>query len=401
MKYSIRVIPAGDGEIIARQMRASGIDAEGVKIMSRKARNLVIRVDHVPAPAANIIKQQLLSLGQDAAVHRDVISGKPESSTVYIISDRRRLEAIRERFAYQPFGLKELGVRIEKLVESYCDTPEEIPLRTGKLDLSRGPVLAGILNVTPDSFSDGGEYLDPSEAVERARQMAEEGASIIDIGAESSRPGAARLETADEIKRVKPVLEKLAGKISVPLSIDTRSSEVARLALDFGAEIINDISGLGHDPLMAETAAEAGAAVIVMHMKGTPETMQKDPGYEDPVGEILEWLERRTAEIIDQGVKPEKIIIDPGIGFGKRLRDNIDIIREISSLEGLGFEVMVGYSRKSYLGKLTGRKADSRIWGGLATLGWCLGQGVRIFRVHDVAETMDFIKVWNSIRDRG
>jgi dihydropteroate synthase len=227
--------------------------------------------------------------------------------------------------------------------------------------------------------------------------MVDQGADIIDIGGESSRPGASDPGSTEEIRRVIPVLEKLESSIPVPVSIDTRKSEVARAALDHGARIINDISGLGHDPEMIVTAAEYGAAVVVMHMQGTPSSMQDNPYYQDVIGEIMEWFRERTGRIMEGGVEKEKIIIDPGIGFGKRLEDNLDIIRELTSFRELGFPVMIGYSRKSFLGAITGRGPEGRVYGGMAALGRSLREGAQLVRVHDVEETRDFINVFKAI----
>ncbi|MBN1165349.1 MAG: dihydropteroate synthase [Candidatus Krumholzibacteriota bacterium] len=258
----------------------------------------------------------------------------------------------------------------------------------------------GILNVTPDSFSDGGRYIDPDAACEKALSMQEAGASIIDLGGESSRPGARELSGEEELERVLPVLEKLTPLLSVPLSIDTRKAEIARAALAAGAGIINDISGLRHDPEMLSVALEAGAAVIIMHMRGTPENMQGDPHYHDVTGEIYKWFDQRCRDLISRKLPRRKIIIDPGIGFGKRLEDNLEILGRIGDFHSLGFPLLVGYSRKSFIGTITGREPEERNWGGFAALGKCLDSGIQIIRVHDVKETADYLKVWSAIEGR-
>jgi dihydropteroate synthase len=402
MRYSLRLISSRSSDTIERHLAKAGVDPEGIAIIKNKSERFIIKVDNVKAAAANIIKQQLLSIGGDAAVHRDVITGKPPLSTVYILTDRRRIEALAEKLEHQPFALSELGRDIIRLVEDHESPPQHIPLPGGgTIDLSDGPIVMGVLNVTPDSFSDGGSYNDPEQAVDRAHQMVEEGAGIIDIGGESSRPGAGELPAEDELARIQPVLERLSGRLGVPVSIDTRKAEVARTALDLGAVIINDISGFTRDPGMIPLAAKSGAAVVVMHMKGTPKTMQDDPSYDDVVSEILQWIEERTGILISNGVSPDKIIVDPGIGFGKRLADNIEILQELGDFRSLGFPVLVGHSRKSFIGMITGREPDERLWGGLAALAKCLDGGARILRVHDVKETIDFIKVWRSIELKG
>jgi dihydropteroate synthase len=398
MRYPVRLITTRSRKKIEDHLKAACVDDEGIRIITQKTDILIIKVSNVPAAAANIIKQQLLSLGGDAAVHRDVITGSPDSSDVYVVSDRRHLSALAGKLESQPFKLSKLGRDIESLLETRDNPPRTISLAEGELDLSDTPLIMGVLNVTPDSFSDGDLYTDPGRAVDRALEMAADGAAIIDLGGESSRPGARDCSIEEELARITPVLQRLSGKLKVPLSIDTRKKEVARAAIDAGAVIINDISGLRQDPGMVSTAVEAGAAVIIMHMQGRPETMQINPSYEDPVTEIIEWLDGRTKELISNGLEAGKIIIDPGIGFGKRLNDNLCIIDEIGDFHVLGLPVCVGYSRKSFIGAITGTDTGGRLHGGLAVLGRCIEAGVQIVRVHDVRETADFIKVWKAVK---
>ena len=402
MRYSLRLISSRSGNALEEYLGRAGVDPEGISIMKSKAEGLVIRVDGVPAAAANIIKQQLLSIGGDAAVHRNVITGQPPSSSVYIFTDKRRIPTLSSKLSRQPFGLAELASGIIGLVAAMEHPPQSVQLPGDRsIDLSNGPVVMGVINATPDSFSDGGEFLEPSRAIDRAFEMIEHGAGIIDIGGESSRPGSYELEVEEELSRVAPILEGLSGKTDVPISIDTRKAGVAEAAIGLGACIINDISGLAHDPNMTETAIRSGAAVVVMHMQGTPETMQEDPYYDDAVSEIIDWLAGKTGGLISGGVSKNKIIIDPGIGFGKRLIDNLSIFRGMGDFMGLGFPLLVGYSRKSFIGSLTGRGPSDRLWGGFAALGRCLDGGARILRVHDVRETVDYIKVWRAIATKG
>jgi dihydropteroate synthase len=402
MRYKLDLISSTDRETLAGRLLRAGVDPTGVEIMTRKAETVVIRVCGLSAAAANIVKQQMLSIGGDAAVHREVIRGAPERSCAFLISDPRRLEILAGNLARQPFGLAEAGSEIVRLLELRDSPPSSVSLPRGRLDLSSGPLIMGVLNVTPDSFSDGGIYQDPAAAAERAAGMIEEGAAIIDVGGESSRPGAAEIDPVEELDRVGPVLERISGLGGAVISIDTRHSVVAAEAVRLGASMINDISGFTHDPAMSATAASTGAAAVVMHMKGTPETMQDDPVYDDAPDEIFLWLESAAGRMIGGGVSRDKIIVDPGIGFGKRLRDNLEIIGRIGDLRSLGFPVLVGHSRKSFLGSLTGRKSPAdRVAGGLAVTGRCLEAGVDILRVHDVRETADFIRVWKAIKEKG
>jgi len=268
----------------------------------------------------------------------------------------------------------------------------------GRLDFSAGCVVMGVLNVTPDSFSDGGQFFNVERAVERGLQMAAEGAAIIDIGGESTRPGSASVSDDEQIERVVPVIKALCEKISVPISIDTCKVEVAKAALEAGAGMLNDITALS-DERIAELAAKNDVPVVLMHMQGTPATMQIEPKYEDVVGEVMEYLVGRAKRAEDFGIAKNMIFIDPGIGFGKTLEHNILLLRNINKFVTTDYRVLVGTSRKSFIGKLTGRdKPPERIFGTAATVALCAAAGVSIVRVHDVAEMVDVVKVSNKLK---
>ena len=268
----------------------------------------------------------------------------------------------------------------------------------GRLDFSAGCVVMGVLNVTPDSFSDGGQFFDSGRAVERGLQMAGDGAAIIDVGGESTRPGSAPVSDDEQIERVVPVIKALRKKIDVPISIDTYKLEVAKAALEAGAAMINDISALS-DERMAELAAKHDVPVVLMHMQGTPATMQIEPKYEDVVSEVLEFLLERARRAEDAGIDRKKIFIDPGIGFGKTLEHNLLLLRDMNKFVASGYRVLVGTSRKSFIGKLTGKeKPGERIFGTAATVALCAAAGVSIVRVHDVAEMVDVVKIANKLK---
>ncbi len=272
-------------------------------------------------------------------------------------------------------------------------------MRCGKylLSLAKRPYIMGILNVTPDSFSDGGLYLNIEKAVEHAIRMAVEGADIIDIGGESSRPGAESVSLNEELKRVIPVIEALSKKIDVPISIDTYKAEAARQALNAGASIINDISGMRFDPMMAKVAAEANAPVIIMHMKGSPRGMQKRPVYKDVVKEIISFFKERISYAIKNGIKKNKIIIDPGIGFGKTVRHNLEIIRRLNEFKRLGVPILLGPSRKSFIGRILDAPLEKRMEGTAAAVAIGITNGANIVRVHDVKAMADVAKITNAI----
>jgi dihydropteroate synthase len=259
----------------------------------------------------------------------------------------------------------------------------------------------GIINVTPDSFSDGGLALRPEAAAARARQLAAEGADVLDLGGESSRPGSAPVSLDDELHRLIPVVEALAHELTIPLSVDTTKAEVARQALRAGAAIINDISGLRFDPEMVGVAARAEAGVVIMHMQGSPATMHIDPHYENVVTEVYDFLAERVEAAVSKGIARERIAVDPGIGFGKTSAHNIEILQGLRRFENLGCTILIGTSRKGLLGKITGRSLNERAAASVASsLVACLA-GARVVRVHDVAPMVDTIKVWTALRGWG
>ncbi|NQT33123.1 MAG: dihydropteroate synthase [Candidatus Omnitrophica bacterium] len=259
----------------------------------------------------------------------------------------------------------------------------------------------GILNVTPDSFSDGGKYFDPRAAAGRAREMVSQGADMIDVGGESSRPGRERIPVSEELERVIPVIKALNGIIDVPISIDTCKSEVAREALREGASIVNDITALRGDADMARVIAEFGASVILMHMKGDPGNMQDDPSYGDVMSDITQYLSGSIEIALEAGIEPGKIIVDPGIGFGKTVEHNLIILRNLSKLKELGKQVLVGTSRKSFLGALTDKDVEARTPGTAASSAAAIMNGADIIRVHDVGEMRDVALVVNAIVGEG
>ncbi len=267
----------------------------------------------------------------------------------------------------------------------------------GRLDFSGGSVVMGVLNVTPDSFSNGGQFLNANKAIEHSLKMAADGVAIIDVGGESTRPGSEPVSIEEQKKRVIPVIEGLYGKMDVPISIDTYNFEVAKAALKAGAAMLNDITALS-DQRMGKLAAEQKIPVVLMHIQGTPKTMQTEPKYKDVVGEVLKFLLERAKKAQGFGIPKERIFIDPGIGFGKTLKHNIELLRNINKFVASGYRVLIGASRKSFIGKLTGKKNPAdRLFGTAATVALCVAAGVSIVRVHDVAEMVDVVKVINAV----
>ena len=267
------------------------------------------------------------------------------------------------------------------------------------LNISDKTYIMGILNVTPDSFSDGGLHFDRSRAVEACLRMIEDGADIIDIGGESTRPGSDPVSLEEELRRTLPVIESVASKVKVPISIDTYKANVARRALDAGASIVNDISGLMYDPEMPAVIARCSVPVVIMHIKGSPKDMQKDPSYAALIPEILEYFRSRIAFAVNAGIPEDKIIIDPGIGFGKTFDHNLEILHNLDKFTALGRPILVGPSRKAFLGKiLYDASAADRIEGTAAAVAISIMKGANIVRVHDVKEMAKVAKVSDAIK---
>jgi dihydropteroate synthase len=258
----------------------------------------------------------------------------------------------------------------------------------------------GIVNVTPDSFSDGGRFCDPQNAVAHAIRLVAEGADLLDIGAESTRPGAAPVDESEERRRLIPVVAAIAKAVSVPISVDTSKAAVAREAIEAGAVMVNDVTALRGDPAMADVVAETGAGLVLMHMQGTPETMQHAPRYHDVISEITEFLGERARVAMSHGVARDRIVLDPGIGFGKTLTHNLDLLAHLRSFASLGFPLLVGPSRKGFIGQLTHQSVGNREWGTAAVVALAVEQGAHIVRVHDVGPVKDVVSVASAIARR-
>lgn len=273
----------------------------------------------------------------------------------------------------------------------------QIRARDKNLDLGERTLIMGILNVTPDSFSDHGQYLTPASAVERAWKIAEEGGDILDIGAESTRPGSHEVSTDEQLRRLLPVLEGIGDEYPLPISIDTSNAEVARATLERGASIINDVTSFQKDPRIGVEASKYDAAVVLMHMRGTPMNMQKIASSEDILGDIESWAQEAVARAETSGVSSKKIILDPGIGFGKTAAQNFEILRNLDRLSAVGFPVLVGTSRKSFIGSIINKPAGERVLGTGASVAASIVLGAHIVRVHDVAAMREIVDVTDAI----
>lgn len=277
----------------------------------------------------------------------------------------------------------------------------------GLLEVSNRPLVMGVLNVTPDSFSDGGRWIEPDRAVARAETMLDEGADLLDLGAESTRPGggvygtgAEMVPVEEELRRLLPVLTAIRQRVSIPLSVDTRKAAVARAAIDAGADIVNDISALA-DPEMAEVVAQTGCPIVLMHSRGRLDSMQTSIEFDNVVEEVTKELADLVDRAASQGISRRQIVIDPGIGFGKTAQQNLQLICHLDRLSNLGPPVLVGASRKSFIGEVVAADPEQRLPGSLAAAAWAAHHGAAIIRVHDVADTVQFLDVWSAIRDPG
>lgn len=366
--------------------RKIGVDPYGIDAMTPKTQHVNILIPAQPCKVANIIKQEMLSLGADAAVARGSVACSIDKTDILLMGTRKQIDALVKKIDRQPFGLGLIARDILEMLGNISQNHYTLKTSRREMVLGEKTLIMGILNVTPDSFSDGNLYFDEKKAIERGLQMAEEGADIIDIGGESTRPGAQSVTTRQEIARVVPVVESLSGKLKVPISVDTTKSSVAQKALEAGAEIVNDISALNGDRKMASTVQKASAAIILMHMRGKPADMQTgNLTYEDLMNEIVLYLKNSCQKAIAAGIGKDQIIVDPGIGFGKTYEDNCRILKKIGELHVLGLPVLIGTSRKAFIGKITGKEPIQRMEGTAATVAAAIMNGCHIVRVHDVA----------------
>ena len=386
-------------------MAKIGSEWPGIARMIRKAVHFVVKVHGVRAPAALILKEEMLAKGGDAAIHRDCLTNRVERSDVLLMGTEKVFNQLVENLRAQPFSLPGLADEIGKAIEAYgrpvplIPADEKLPdrLRSFYSALRERTLVMGILNVTPDSFSDGGLYRDTEAAIEHGVRMAADGADVIDVGGESSRPGAEPVPLEEELSRVIPVIRALAERVEAPISIDTYKPEVARAALDAGASVINDITGLA-DPDIRALAAERKVPAVIMHMKGTPRTMQENPVYEDLISDIMQFLRERAGEAVAAGLPEEFLIVDPGIGFGKTVEHNLEIIRKLGDFKSLGLPILIGTSRKAFIGKvLGGLSPTERLEGTAAAVALSIANGANIVRVHDVKEMVRVARMTDAV----
>ncbi|MEK7377155.1 MAG: dihydropteroate synthase [Candidatus Margulisiibacteriota bacterium] len=397
-----RIISIENMDQAKKELLELGVHSSGLDIMAPKAVFKAIKIKDVSVVAANILKQDMLSRGGEAATSKGTIDHSEEKTDVILLGTIFQYKSLIERLKTQQFGLPRAGKEIELLLQRNEGQPKPIL----GMDFGRKTYIMGILNATPDSFSDGGKYVKTEDAVFHAEQMTKDGADIIDVGGESTRPGAQEITVEEEIKRVVPVIKGMIETrlIASPqydhptiISIDTRKSSVADAAIKAGAGMINDVSGLRHDQRMARVAAEHKVPMIIMHSKGDPSIMQNDPQYEDLISEILAFFEDSIEIAVKAGVKENVIILDPGIGFCKTLEHNIEILRRLDELRCLGRPLCIGLSKKSFIGKILGGEASQRREGSSAASVLAISKKVDIIRIHDVEQLSKAAKISDVI----
>lgn len=390
-----------EGERSARDiLEELGTDSAGAVIMSSKMVHAAIRVDNVQARASNVVKQVMLSKGGECATPRDALLKTTEPVSIILMGTVKQLRAAAKNLSVQPFGLRELSLELKRFMEdSFGREADPRTMRAGRHQLSVGgrTLVMGVVNVTPDSFSDGGESFGFDDARRRALEMAEAGADVIDVGGESTRPGAEPVSFEEEERRTIPLVEALAGELDVPVSIDTYKAPIARMALDAGASIVNDISALRMDGELAPLVAARGVPLVLMHMQGEPRNMQEDPRYDDVVGEIAAFLRERAEYAIESGVDEDLIMVDPGIGFGKTVDHNLEILRRLEEFKALGYPLVLGTSRKRFIGSVLDRGVTERLMGTAATVAFAIARGVDMVRVHDVARMVEVVRMADAV----
>jgi dihydropteroate synthase len=385
MALAPRLLWLESEEELCREFRGIGVEPAEAAHCAAAAERRLVRLAGVPARLVAQLRQEMRALGGEAVA----ATGTPSATDVILVGSPQTLALLCERLAGVPGQSAELGDALSALLGNLARPPRFLAGRSCRLSLER-PLIMGILNVTPDSFSDGGRYRSVESALRRGLELAAEGADLIDVGGESTRPGAAPVSAQEEMDRVVPVIEALRREVALPLSVDTSKAAVASASVAEGAEFINDISGLRFDPEMAATAAATGAGLFLMHTRGRPDQMQAETHYADLLGEVVGYLQQGLMQAVAAGVLTEKLAVDPGIGFGKSVEGNLELLRRLPELQSLGRPVLLGTSRKGFIGRIVGRtNPEQRLAGTLATVALGVAGGALIFRVHDVRPARD------------
>ena len=385
---------------LKRELAAVGSDPQCWPIFLAKSRVAAIKLESLSTAGANILKQTAIACGGDCAVNRAIVSGRVRHTDAVLFVTMRQLLVLLDRLASQPECVARLVPELAELSGRILLPARGIKLGRKTIDLGSRTHVMGILNVTPDSFSDGGRFLQPPAALDHAVAMAEEGADFIDVGAESTRPGSRAVPAREQLKRLLPVLRAVKKKVKVPVSVDTTSATVAQAALREGADIVNDVSALAGDRRMAAVVARAGVPCILMHMKDRPRTMQQNPEYSDLMSEVVGFLAAALERGEKAGIDRRQMLVDPGIGFGKTATHNLEIMRRLSELQSLGAPIVVGPSRKRFIGAVSDAPPGERLEGTIAACVLAAANGANVLRVHDVKPVVKALKLADAIELR-
>jgi len=401
MDHNAYILSIDSRSSAVAELEKISVSSEGVTSMAPKCLNYCIKLERVDVRAANILKQQMLSLGGDAAVSKHTLALKGGETDIILIGTEKQLSSLNEKLKNQPFRLPTLSQEVLQVIASYQRRSFTLDFPSGPISLNGRILIMGILNLSPDSFAGDGINDEPGRAVDYALQMIEEGADIIDVGGQSTHPGFTTLSVEEELRKVVPVLKRLRRETSVPISIDTYKPEVARESLELGVDMVNDISGLRHSPQMVQLLTRYRVPVVLMHIPTDVPIMHQYPGYQNLLSEVVQGLRNSIKRAIDAGISPERVIIDPGIGFGKKPEDNLVILRNLTVLKSLGRPILVGCSRKSFIGKVLNLPVEERLEGTMAAVAVAVIKGAHIVRVHDPRPIKRLVQMLKGFQQEG
>ncbi|MGA2765492.1 MAG: dihydropteroate synthase [Spirochaetia bacterium] len=391
-------VTVGSANDLKRHLSEIAVTDDEIEKISDMFLYCTVKLEGVDTRAANLMKTSIESLGGAIAMRKEAREFTVRETDVIISGSRHTLGVLATRLRGEPFGLDGIAAEISACISTGARI---MSWGSRTLDFTRKTYVMGILNCTPDSFYPASRANTIKDALRAGREMIEAGVDIIDVGGESTRPGSDPVPLEEEVRRVLPVVQALRAESDVMVSVDTRRKDVAERALDAGADIINDISGLRHNEDLARLVARRKVPVVLMHMRGTPKTMQREAFYKNTISEILRELQPSIAAAMGAGIDPGMLIVDPGIGFGKRIQDNLRIIKELSSLKSLNFPILIGLSRKSFIGEILDKPVEKRLIGTITANTLAIINGANIIRVHDVSDAVEMVKIIESVRRIG